>query len=919
MVLFRIRYCSVCLLALAAAGPAAAQSGRMALDKGWTVQSSSKITQTGDLLSRPGVDVTGWHKAVVPATVVAALVENGQYRDPYFGMNLRSIPGTTYPIGSQFANLPMPPESPFRVTWWYRKEFEIPATSRGRYFQLHFDGINYRANIWLNGRPVASQDEIAGAYRRYELDVTSVAKAGGTNVLAVEVTAPEPGDLGINWVDWNPTPPDKNMGLWGNVYLTSSGPLTIRHPHVLTDLDVPALDRARLTVRVEVANASAAPASGTLRGSIGDVRFSRRVSLAAHERKTVTFSPESVASLTIRKPRLWWPYRMGPQNLYTLSLDIDADGRRSDRLDVRFGIERITSELTAEGHRLFRINGRRILIRGGGWAPDMLMRPPSPQRLEAELRYTRDMGLNTIRLEGKLERDEFFDLADRYGILIMPGWCCCDQWEKWDRWDAEDRRVGPASLRDQIRRLRNHPSVFVWLNGSDNPPPEDVERDYFAVLNELDWRKPIVSSATEKKAASGPSGVKMRGPYDYVPPSYWLTDTRNGGAFGFATEIGPGGAVPPLASLRQMLPEDKVWPINEVWNFHYGGGQFKDLKLFTEALEARYGKAAGAAEYARKAQALAYDGERAMFEGYARNKYTSTGVIQWMLNNAWPSMLWHLYDYYLRPGGGYFGTKKACEALHVQYSYDDRSVAVVNDMQEGFTGLTVTAQVYDLNAVERSTSTATVNAPADSVTRALVLPPPSTIETTTYFVRLELTDAGGKTVSRNFYWLSTKEDVLDWAGTKWYYTPTKVHADLTALAQLPATDVAVSLGPVHRSQRIDSTVVTLRNTGKAVAFQIELRLRDARLKEDVLPVFWEDNYISLMPGESRDVRVSWFGRARPLRVAVEADGWNASIRSTASARSERTSGCTASQRRDTPNDPACTPGAAGRASAPSRW
>ncbi len=623
MVLFRIRYCTVCLLTVAATAPAAAQTARVSLDQGWTLQSSSKVTQPGDVLSRPGVDVAGWYKTSVPATVVAALVKSGEFPDPYFGMNLRSIPGTTYPVGAQFANLPMPADSPFKTAWWYRKEFEIPAARAGRHFWLHFDGINYRANIWLNGRRLASSDETAGAYRRYELDVSGVAKAGATNVLAVEVTAPEPGDLGINWVDWNPTPPDKDMGVWGDVYLTDSGPLTVRHAHVITDLDVPALDRARLTITAEVANATATPASGTLRGRIGAIDFSQPVSLGAHEKKIVSFTPESVAGLTIRRPLVWWPYRMGPQNLYTLSLDLDANGRASDRAEVRFGIERMTSELTSEGHRLFRINGRPILIRGGGWAPDMLMRPKSPARLDAELRYTRDMGLNAIRLEGKLESDEFFDLADRYGILIMPGWCCCDQWEKWDKWDAEDHRVGPASLRDQIYRLRNHPSVFVWLNGSDNPPPPDVERDYLTVLEELGWQKPIVSSATEKKAASGPSGVKMRGPYDYVPPSYWLTDTKNGGAFGFATEIGPGGAVPPMESLRQMLPKDRLWPVNEVWNFHYGGGQFKDLKIFTEALEARYGKATNAEDYARKAQAVAYEGERAMFEAYARNNYIS--------------------------------------------------------------------------------------------------------------------------------------------------------------------------------------------------------------------------------------------------------------------------------------------------------
>src|SRR5205823_11934703 len=510
------------------------------------------------------------------------------------------------------------------------------------------------------------------------------------------------------------------------------------------------------------------------------------------ERKTVRFSPADTPQLNVQRPRLWWPYRMGEQQQYSLSIAVDVNGTESDRADVRFGINEFTSELTAKGHRLFRVNGKPILIRGGGWASDMLLRPKSPARLEAEFRYVKEMGLNTIRTEGKLETDAFYDLADREGILIMPGWCCCDQWELWDKWDAEDYTVGPASLRDQLLRLRNHPSIFVWLNGSDKPPIAAVEQRYLDIERELEWSKPTLSSAAEAPGpVSGPSGVKMRGPYDYVPPSYWLADSAHGGAFGFSPEVGPGAAVPPLESLREMLPPDHLWPIDQVWNFHAGGGQFKNLALFTGALEARYGKAANVADYARKAQALAYEGERAMFEGYARNKYTATGVIHWMLNNAWPSMMWHLYDYYLRPGGGYFGAKRACEPMHVQYSPVDRSVVVVNDTPADATGLHVAASVLDFNLVEKFTREAALDVPADAVRRAFEIPATAGL-TRTYFVRLTLRDRAGGVASRNFYWLSTADDRLEWAKTQWYYTPTRRHADLTALARLPQTTVSVS-------------------------------------------------------------------------------------------------------------------------------
>jgi exo-1,4-beta-D-glucosaminidase len=255
-----------------------------------------------------------------------------------------------------------------------------------------------------------------------------------------------------------------------------------------------------------------------------------------------------------------------------------------------------------------------------------------------------------------------------------------------------------------------------------------------------------------------------------------------------------------------------------------------------------------------------------MFEGYARNKYVSTGVIQWMLNNAWPSMIWHLYDYYLRPGGGYFGSKKANEPLHVQYSYDDRSIAVVNDLYEGVKNVRVSAEVFDLNLASKFSDTATIDVPADGVVRALSIPALPGLSKT-YFLRLRLTDAGGRERSRNFYWLSTQEDVLDWKNTKWYYTPTSTHADLTALASLPPTTVAVR--PAFGS---GDARVSVTNQGRALAFQVRLKLVDPTDGKEILPVYWEDNYFELFPGETREIRVRYGTTARQPRVEVEA--WN---------------------------------------------
>ena len=858
-------------LTLAVAPLAAADAGRPL--SSWRLQSSAKVAETGDVLSRPGYEAGSWLAITVPNTVVGALVESDHFKDPYFGMNLRSIPGTTYPIGERFTLLPMPEDSPFKPSWWYRTEFEIPSALAGRSLALRFEGINYRANIWMNGTRLAAEKEIAGAFRRYELDASAVARAGEKNAVAVEVLAPEPTDLAFMWVDWNPTPADKNMGLWGEVALLDSGPIALRNPHVVTKLDLPSLSQARLTVTVEARNTTDRPVGGVVRGAIEAIQFAKRIALGPREKAVVRFTPEDVPQLTVANPRLWWPYRMGPPNLHTLVVDADVEGAVSDRQQLRFGIVQHDSELTKEGHRLFKVNGKPILVRGGGWASDMLLRPASRERLEAEMRYVREMGLNTIRLEGKLETDEFYDLADRHGIMVMPGWCCCDQWEKWDKWDDEDHRVGPASLRDQLLRLRNHPSVFVWLNGSDFPPPARVEQAYLDVLKELEWSKPTLSNATDAPGpVSGPSGVKMRGPYDYVPPVYWLSDTKNGGAFGFATEIGPGAAVPPMESLTKILPPENMWPIDQVWKFHAGGDEFKDLNLFTAALEGRYGKATSAEDYAKKSQALTYESQRAMFEGYGRNKYTSTGVIQWMLNNAWPSMIWHLYDYFLRPAGGYYGSKKACEPLHVQFSHDDRSVAVVNEHLKPFSGLKVTATLYNFDLAQKWSSEAKVDVGADGVARSLVVPKPKDLSTT-YFLRLTLDDAQGKPVSRNFYWLSTREDQLDSKKVKWYYTPTKVHADLSALATLPATTLAA-----HATQAtvVDApgARVTVENTGQALAFLVHLRMVDPKTGEEALPVYWEDNYFELMPGEKRELTVSWPRGSAEGPLALDAAAWN---------------------------------------------
>jgi exo-1,4-beta-D-glucosaminidase len=856
-----------------------------ALRDHWSLQSSSKIEAKGEIISTTGFVPKEWHDATVPTTVVAALVKDNTLPDPFFGMNLRQFAGVTYPIGKNFSLIPMAPDSPYAASWWYRKQFTAPATYAGQTVWLNFKGINYRANLWLNGKQIANSHEIAGAWRTYEFNVTEAVKAGAENVLAVQVFAPTENDLAITFVDWNPAPPDKNMGLWGEVYLSTSGPVALRYPAVVSKLNLPTNDSAQLTVTAQVKNGTSQPVRGKLMGQIEHAAFEQDVELAPNEIKDIAFTPRQFPQLIFSNPRLWWPAQMGKPNLYPMTLEFKVGDAVSDGAEIQFGIREVTSELNATGGRLFQINGKNILIRGGGWTTDMMLREDS-QRLQDEIRYVRDMGLNTIRLEGKLETEEFFDLADREGILVMAGWCCCDFWERWPRWQPQDFEIAQQSLRDQIYRLRSHPSLAMWLNGSDNPPPPDVEQMYLDIEKRLLWPNPVVSSATgQASTVTGVSGVKMTGPYEYVAPSYWEQDTPEGqphrkecnpggcgGAYGFNTETSMGPAVPPLESIRAMVGKDHLWPIDEVWNFHAGGGEFKTIQVFRDALSRRYGKSESVEDFAFKSQLQTYEGVRAMYEAYSRNKYQATGVIQWMLNNAWPSMIWHLYDYYLRPGGGYFGAKRAMEALHPVYGYDDHAIWVVSSQYDGAKGLKLTTKVYNLDMREKFSREDALDAPADSTTKIFTLPDLQGLSPV-YFVALRLTDSSGELVGSNFYWLSTKPETSDWAQSNWYMTPTGSFADYTALSGLPK----VTLKVIERTERRGGesiTHVTLENPSKSLAFFIRLKLKREGGDDEILPVLWQDNYISLLPGEKREVTAICRASQLTAKPVVEVTGWN---------------------------------------------
>lgn len=838
-------------------------TNRRELADGWRIAAAADAGGDGAALSAPGFDASGWIATAVPATPMAALVSSGRYSDLYVGTNLESVPTER-----------------FNAPWWYRTEFTLSKREAGGAARLVFEGINYRANVWLNGALLASSDEIVGAFRVHSLDLAGRAQPG-VNALAVEVLPPQPGDFTIGFVDWNPRPPDRNMGLWRPVVLRLTGAVSVDEVFIRSDVDLESLASAELAVEMLVTNRGSEAVATLVRGEIEGTSFERQVGLEPHQHIVVSFTADEFPQLKLASPRLWWPHTLGEPELYSMRVTATVAGRVSDSSDVSFGVREVGTHFNEQGHRGFTVNGKPVLVRGGGWVDDLLL-SDTPEKLEAQIAYVKHMGLNTIRLEGFWGSSHtLYDIADREGVLIMPGWSCQWEWADYlgkpvdERYGGvlapEEQALVAASLDDQVRYLRNHPSIFTWVLASDLLPHPDLERRYAAVLAEADTsRPPLVSCGWLESEVSGPSGVKMRGPYDWVPPRYWYEDRERGGAYGFNTETGPGPQPPPLESLEKMIPPEHLWPIDEVWDFHCGRNEFNQMKRYIEALDRRYGPSDSVDEFLRKAQVASYEAIRPMFEAFAVNRPLTTGVIQWMLNSAWPEMYWQLYDHYLMPNGAFYGTRAACRPLSLAYDYHDRTVHLVNDTLARREAV-ATVRAFDLQGreFESTTREVAIDGGASSVLMSLAhLEPPTPV----WFLDLRLADREGQEIAHNFYWLSTTEDVLDWENSLWFVTPTRGFADFSALDQLPEVTLEV-VAAIERPSPDLEIAVKLSNPSDAVAFFVELRFVNAR-DQSYLPVLWDDNYLTLLPREERLVRAR-VPRAGALDgAAVVVSGWN---------------------------------------------
>ena len=878
------RWVAAALMVLAGVSPACADNALPAMSVGeagsataiahWQIQTSAKAQENGATVSSEGYSTLGWYPVSGRATVMAGLLENGVYKNVFYSDNLRTV---AEPESSGHA---------FVVPWWYRTEFTVASAGLNTRTLLRINGIVASADVWLNGSLVAPQAAVAGAYPVQEFDVTRWVHAG-TNTLALRVHPADPrSSLSIGWVDWNPAPPDNNMGPWRGVDIVRAGPVQLRYPHVTSTLSLPDLARAALSVNVEARNLDTSAHEATITGIVAGVALRRTIHLEPGQTQTVSFSSKSDPALDLQHPQVWWPVGMGAHPLYSLELSAAVEGTISDRATTSFGVRSVSSHLTSQGFRQFVINGKPVLIRGAGWASDMFLRD-DPQRMQTEFSYVVNLGLNTIRSEGKLEDARFYDLADRNGIMILAGWECCDKWESWAKtggepWDAADEDVAAASMASEARLLRNHPSVIGFYIGSDNAPPAALSKRYVDTLRAADWSLPIIAAAVPQATPeTGPSGMKMAGPYSWIPPAYWYAD-QLGGAFGFDSEVSAGASLPLLEDLTRMLSPQELealWKDPQARQYHASAAWsvFATIEPFSTVLAQRYGAPKSLADYVAKAQLDNYDNVRAQFEAFNAHMdaaMPSTGVVYWMLNNAWPSLHWHLYDYFLNPAGAYFGAKTANEPVHIQYSYDTRAILLVNHTLNRERGLQASVRVRNLDGsvvYERHLQHIELK---PNGTRQLTILPAMQGLSRTYFVELDLASEKGQSISRNVYWLSTQPDELDWPNSNWYLTPLTKYADLTSLQSLPSATSDVRATLRHESGGdVVSVTLTVPASSHAVALFEHLSIRQTVGGENLLPILWSGNDVTLWPGESLTVTALLAKPAAHMPV-VEVSGWN---------------------------------------------
>jgi beta-galactosidase/beta-glucuronidase len=780
------------------------------------------VNASGATLSKVGFEDHDWVIATVPGTVLSSYLNVGAIPDPNYGENQLLIS-----------------DSFFYADFWYRNEFTAPALSPGERAWLNFDGINWEADVFLNGEELG---RIEGGFIRGRFDVTGRLLSGRKNALAIRIekndtpgsvkqkTFESPGKNGgalgidnptyhasIGW-DWIPTIRGRNTGIWGDVYLTLSGPVTLEEPFVTTTLPLPNTTRADVSVDVKLVNHTGQPVAGTLRGRLGELQFEQRVTVDGSATKKVKFDPSNTPGLRLQNPKLWWPAGYGEPHLYAMELSFQTQDRKvSDARAFEVGVRQMSYSEEGGALRIW-INGRRFVPRGGNWGFGESMLRYRRREYDTAVRYHRDMNFTMIRnWVGQVGDEEFFAACDRHGVMVWQEFWLANPW---DGPDPKDNDLFMRNVLDSVLRFRNHPSIALYCGRNEGYPPLPLDQGIRKVLAENHPDIHYISNSAFGVVGGG-------GPYMAMPLSFYFT----GGAHSkLHSEMGMPN-IPPVESVRAMLPESALWPQGLAWGLHdfcLGGAQGGEV--FRNMIEFNYGGADNLEDWVSLAQFLNYEGYRAMFEG--QSKYRM-GVLLWMSHPCWPSFVWQTYDYYFEPTAAYFGCKKGCEPLHIQWNPVTESIEVVNNSGGNAQGLTAAVEVLNMDGTKQWEKSTSLDSTEDSVNSCIKMEYPSGL-TPLHFLQLSLT-RGAETVSTNFYMRGPAE------------------GNYRVIRQLPKVNLEASTRLAHQDNRWQLTT-ELHNPSEQPALMVRLKAVREKSGDRILPAIYSDNYIALMPGERRTIR-----------------------------------------------------------------
>jgi len=829
----------------------------------WEIKPQADLQQNGFEISKPGFQMADFVKGVVPGVVFTAYVEAGKEADPNVADNIHRV-------DESFYNRP----------FWYRTEFELPARKVGQRVWLHFDNTNRYADFYFNGIKLsgtaASTKDVSGHMLRTKYDITEWVKPRGKNAVAVLITDADqkktrqskdsfgvtasPTYLSAASWDWMPYVPGRLAGITGNAYVEITGEVTMEDPWIRSQLE--SNDIAYLYVASKLKNTTTTKKEVTLSGVIqpGDIHFSKKITIDAGAESTIYFDKKDVEQLMVQHPKLWWPNGYGDPNLYTCRLTCSVDDAVSDVKDIRFGIREYSYQFVknAAGWPVmnFYINGQKIFLKGGNWGMSEYLLRCHGEEYETKIKLHKDMNYNMIRLwTGCVTDDEFYDYCDEYGLMVWD-----DFWLYVAYNDVASDADFQANALDKVKRLRNHPSIALWCGANETHPKPELDNYLRAIVALEDHNDRLYKSSSNQDGLSGSGWWGNQPPKHHFetsgsnlawnkPPYPYGTDR----GYGLRSEIGTA-TFPTYESVIEFIPKDQQWPLptdeqlkeddNNVWNKHYFGKEASNASPvnYKTAVNTQFGESSGLEAFCEKAQFLNIEVMKGMYEAWNDKMWQdAAGLLIWMSQSAYPSFVWQTYDYYDDATGSYWGAKKACEPLHVQWNASNNSVKAVNTTSEDLHDATVTATVYNIHGKElpRLGQTTKIDVASSNVAEAFRLDFNADSELTPlHFIRLELKDSTGKLLSDNFYWRNGVKDL-----------------DYTALNTLPAADLSCTLMSKEVADGNTKLSVLVKNHSRTVAFGNRLRLVNKTTRERVLPVLLSDNYFTLMPGEEKKITI----------------------------------------------------------------